>query len=54
MGHLCAKSREDQTKNEEKLMFLTSKFYKNDNTGGMALFFYQNYFPVLCHRFIDY
>ncbi len=30
MGHLCAKSREDPTKNEGKLMFPTSEFYKKD------------------------
>ncbi len=32
MAHLCAKSCGDPTKNEEKLMFPTAKFYKKDYT----------------------
>ncbi len=32
MAHLCAKSREDPTKNEEKLMFPTAEFYKKDGS----------------------
>ena len=30
MVHLCAKSREDPTKIEEKVMFPTAEFYKKD------------------------
>ncbi len=36
MTHLCAKSREDPTKNEEKLMFPTAKFYTKDSTAPQS------------------